>query len=849
MASKAIGFLNFKFSADLTSFERAMNKAQKGLTKFGKKWKKIGQNMTRNVTLPILGVGIASAKMSMDFDKSMTKIITLVGIADHEVKQMRDSVLELSDKTGIAAAEMAEGLYFLTSAGLKGANALETLEAVAKGTASGLGDMESLSKVAAAAQNAYGVETLKASDALDIFGGMVKTGMFKAEELSQVLGTQLGLASSLGISIEEVGAFISTYTKTTGDATAATTGLSGVMMSFAKVTPKQEEALKKINMTVDDLRDSLSTQGLQKTLIMIASKFKNAGVDLSEFFTKSQALKAVLGVLGNQTNTYIDILDDLSNQQGFVDDAFDRTSKMAGFQMVQAFNQLKNAGIQMGDALGPVITIIADKIKLLAGWFRELSESQKKNIVKWGLILAAIGPVLIIIGHVSIGISALIPLVGKLGKMIVANPWLLLAAAIVIAAKAIYDYTTAVDGAEKASQSLFDLNVNAQVQAKEEERLLKSNLKIARDKTLSDNSRKKAITVLNNKLVGLNETLNLQNIAEVNVTGAIDKHTEAMIHQAKVAGTTDLITETFKELTKATLDAGAAFDDLSFFEQFAEADKVLKAQLFGGKSREEAMKDQGEEISKKYIEGLTEELAKYEDFAKELALEAPEGFEEYVAQLASAGNLMSDVITPTEDLGDVTGDLTKETKMYSDALETVSTNMLFMASSAEDQFKGMLYWTEQLTEAQKVHNATIGLMSDIMFSAAMSAANSQENFFKGFIKGIKEAIKQLLIQLAVMTVINLILGGPTMTIAQAFGSAKLSVLGLAEGGLVTGPTTALIGEGVGTTASNPEVVAPLDKLKSMIGDGNQNIIVEGVLKGNDIYLSNRNTAVNRLRTT
>ena len=35
MASKATGFLNFKFGADLSGFERAMNKAQKKLKKFG----------------------------------------------------------------------------------------------------------------------------------------------------------------------------------------------------------------------------------------------------------------------------------------------------------------------------------------------------------------------------------------------------------------------------------------------------------------------------------------------------------------------------------------------------------------------------------------------------------------------------------------------------------------------------------------------------------------------------------------------------------------------------------------------------------------------------------------------
>jgi len=71
----------------------------------------------------------------------------------------------------------------------------------------------------------------------------------------------------------------------------------------------------------------------------------------------------------------------------------------------------------------------------------------------------------------------------------------------------------------------------------------------------------------------------------------------------------------------------------------------------------------------------------------------------------------------------------------------------------------------------------------------------------------------------------------------------------AEGGLVTGPTTALVGEGVGTSMANPEVIAPLDRLKSLISGGEQHITVTGKLIGNDIFLSNAITGVNRLRTT
>ena len=154
-------------------------------------------------------------------------------------------------------------------------------------------------------------------------------------------------------------------------------------------------------------------------------------------------------------------------------------------------------------------------------------------------------------------------------------------------------------------------------------------------------------------------------------------------------------------------------------------------------------------------------------------------------------------------------------------------------------------------EAQKQLNAATQLFGDVMFSAMMSAANSQEGFFSSFIESIKKAIKQLLIQLAVMTAIQFLIGGPGVAgnLAKAFAAAKSGILALASGGLVTGPTMALVGEGAGTTASNPEVVAPLDKLKGMInGGGSQQVEVYGRISGNDIFISNQRGSLNRQRS-
>ena len=158
---------------------------------------------------------------------------------------------------------------------------------------------------------------------------------------------------------------------------------------------------------------------------------------------------------------------------------------------------------------------------------------------------------------------------------------------------------------------------------------------------------------------------------------------------------------------------------------------------------------------------------------------------------------------------------------------------------------------KKLTQEQLEFNSAMTMFEGIMTSAMTSAAHSTDEFFKGFIEAIKQSIKQLLIQLAVAIVIKSLFGFDTEKYSSAFQAAKGGVLGLAKGGLVTGPTMALVGEGAGTTASNPEVVAPLDKLKGMInnnGGGGGKIEVFGRISGNDIFLSNQKSTNSRFRS-
>ena len=58
---------------------------------------------------------------------------------------------------------------------------------------------------------------------------------------------------------------------------------------------------------------------------------------------------------------------------------------------------------------------------------------------------------------------------------------------------------------------------------------------------------------------------------------------------------------------------------------------------------------------------------------------------------------------------------------------------------------------------------------------------------------------------------------------------------LASGGIAYGTTNAVVGEYPGA-GSNPEVIAPLDKLQTLLG-GNR-VEVFGTIRAGDIYLSN-----------
>lgn len=150
--------------------------------------------------------------------------------------------------------------------------------------------------------------------------------------------------------------------------------------------------------------------------------------------------------------------------------------------------------------------------------------------------------------------------------------------------------------------------------------------------------------------------------------------------------------------------------------------------------------------------------------------------------------------------------------------------------------------------------AHIGNEIPFMFAAAFEGMLNGENAIKSLGKMLLGLIKKLVAAAVAALVLSTLLGGIGIgkigDTATKFGAIFSKITGFDKGGIVSGPTLGLVGEYPGAS-SNPEVIAPLDKLKSMIGDrgGSSNVQVSGqfALKGQDLVVALQRAERNRNR--
>ena len=805
------------FKADTKGFQSGLDKMSKSMARFGRQTQKLGKSITRNFSVPFALAGGAAVKMAADFDTSLTKIRTLVGASESQVNEFRESVLELSGTTAQAPKDLADGLFFLTSAGLKGANAMETLEQVSKGVAIGLGEQTDLAKVAGAAQNAYGQDVLSASDALDVFGKMVKTGMFESSELAKVLGKEAGFAASLGISFEELGAFISTYTRTTGDATSATVGISGVMMAFTKQTDKGEQALAGINMTYASLKQMLGEQGLQKTLIHLRDRFAEENIELSEFFSKSQSLKGVINVLGSQTGEYVNILDDLKKSTGFVNDGFAIVEETVGFKLQKAFNEFKLAMMDLGVALLPVANKVIDFVTKLTSAFKSLSPQAKQSIATIAAGFAVSGPLMIGFGMVLSSISK----IQKALLMLSRNPYL---AALGVA---ITGVTLAISGLKNAFGETEDSVRDVGNEVNKTVGKFDTLVSIASDETLALNTRRKAIDDLNKSVTTFNGNLDTQNINLSESKKLLAQEREELVANLMVRAGQNKLSELFERRLNVELKEVEKYTHA--VDKFGNISKV-RTKDFTRKQQE--LKQLDEETTK--IQNL---ISSYSKLLKVKTPTIITDDDDDDDDDGNGGEPTVNLLNP--DLGALGVYLDSNfVDVYDLAFAEVQESLMEVDTTFENVF-------------EKASDLAVSVAENISSGIGDAFANAiveGENFGEAMISLFKQMLKQIIAAIVQAMVLKAIFQAfpgveAAMTIAGKIAGvtpANDIAFGPSAGRFITGP------EGTFSLNPNDSIVAGTNLFGN--NQGNNNMTVNGYIDGSSIFLTNtrQTNTVNRL---
>lgn len=332
------------------------------------------------------GVAIAQIiKFGAGFEESLTKIETLVGISKDKVEGFERVIKKLSATTGRSANELAKALFTVTSAGLRGAKATEVLEFAAKASAVGLGETEVVAKALTGILQSYSRQGLTAARATDILTSVIREGNLEASSLAPVLGRVTGIASELGISFEEVGASIATFTRLGVSAEQAVTGLRGILNVLIKETPQSQKALESVGLSFEGLRKSIKEKGLTRTLISLVGRFKDNTSALGEVIPNVRALSAVLGTAGAQAESYGEIIENITRSQGILDEAFKTTTETAAFKMTRAFGFAKTVLADLGKVglqeLVPAFELMTTIMKALSSSIEPIIKITKIAII------------------------------------------------------------------------------------------------------------------------------------------------------------------------------------------------------------------------------------------------------------------------------------------------------------------------------------------------------------------------------------------------------------------------------------------------------------------------------------
>ncbi len=360
----------------------------------GDKMTSTGKTLSKNVTAPIVAVGGLGIKAAMELDEGYDTIISKTGATGEKLQEFQDIAdevfgsmpAEMTD-VGAAVGEINTRLGF-TGDALSSASKDFLKFAEINNT-----DVDSAVQLVTRAMGDAGIEADQYGSLLDELTTASQASGISIDTLTGNLAKYGAPMRALGLSTQESIALFAGWEKAGVNTEIAFSGMKKAIGTWGKEGKDPREEFKKTLVEIENCPDIATAT--TKAIEVFGQK---AGPDLAD------------AIQGGRF-AYEDYLNLLEQSGGIVESTWD-AQQNPWDEMKTAVNDVKLAGAELGSTLAetlmPMVKGAAEAVREFAQWFKGLDDNQKKTIVTIAMVVAAIGPLLIIFGSIFSGISKII---------------------------------------------------------------------------------------------------------------------------------------------------------------------------------------------------------------------------------------------------------------------------------------------------------------------------------------------------------------------------------------------------------------------------------------------------------
>lgn len=438
---QAIGYLDLDTSGfqrgfksalqDLRAFNDSSATATTKVDALGSAFKNVGSSMTKNLTVPITGAGAAVVGVAAKFESAMSEVAAISGASGDELQALTDKAQEMGATTKFSASESAAALKYMAMAGWDTEAMLNGINGVMQLAAASGEDLASTSDIVTDAMTAFGLSADQSTRFADVLAQTANRSNTSVALMGETFKYVAPVAGALGYSIEDASVAIGLMANSGIKGSQAGTSLKNVLTNLAKPTDQVQSYMDKLNISLTD------SAGNVKPLNQLLNEMRDGFNGLTEAekaeyaagIAGKEGMSGLLAIVNSSQADFDNLTEAINNSSGAAQNVADVMMDNLGGQLTILKSTLEGIAISFGNILLPAVKKVVEALQNFLSWLNGLTDGQKQLVVTIATVVAAIGPVLLIIGKLITSVTSIIkvvkllkPAFAALNAVMAANP-------------------------------------------------------------------------------------------------------------------------------------------------------------------------------------------------------------------------------------------------------------------------------------------------------------------------------------------------------------------------------------------------------------------------------------------